>query len=370
MATKKKIKKETPIPLKISKKPLKEIKASAKESKISAKDSDTLFIGIDFGTNHTAISTSDGKKKSILSLIGIPKDAVASRFLQKERLFGDEALKHRAALNMFKPIESGVLKNQRDDLLAAKGLLEYVLGLVDANRKIKKYAIIGVPSQASVLNKKIITEITKDFFDGVMVASEPFCVAYNLGELEHALVVDIGAGTTDICRVHGTLPEPDDQISSNKAGDYVDAELVRLISEEYTNVRVTPEMVKKWKEQSSFVGEPQEEIIVDVPVDSSILKLSITKDMKGACESIIPDILSGISKLIATYDPDFQEDLRNNIWLAGGGSLIRNLDIELEKELEQIDGGKVFKDKDPVFSGADGALKLAQDMPHEFWQVA
>ena len=149
MATKKKIKKETPIPLKISKKPLKEIKASAKESKTSAKDSDTLFIGIDFGTNHTAISTSDGKKKSILSLIGFPKDAVASRFLQKERLFGDEALKHRAALNMFKPIESGVLKNQRDDLLAAKGLLEYVLGLVDANRNIKKYAIIGVPSQAN-----------------------------------------------------------------------------------------------------------------------------------------------------------------------------------------------------------------------------
>ncbi|HMB44743.1 MAG TPA: rod shape-determining protein, partial [Candidatus Methanoperedens sp.] len=233
----------------------------------------------------------------------------------------------------------------------------------------KKYAIIGVPSQASVLNKKIITEITKDFFDGVMVASEPFCVAYNLGELEHSMVVDIGAGTTDICRVHGTLPEPDDQISSNKAGDYIDAELVRLISEEYTNVRVTNEMAKHWKELSSFVGGPEEEIVVDVPVDSSILKLSITKEIKTSCESIIPDIINGISKLISTYDPDFQEKLRNNIWLAGGGSLIRNLDVQLEKELELIDGGKVFKDTDPIFSGANGALKLAQNMPPEFWQT-
>jgi len=93
-------------------------------------------------------------------------------------------------------------------------------------------------------------------------------------------------------------------------------------------------MAKRWKEQSSFVGEPEEEIVVDVPVDSSILKLSITKEIRAACGSIIPDIISGISKLISTYDPDFQEDLRNNIWLAGGGSLIRNLDIELEKELE------------------------------------
>lgn len=334
------------------------------------KENKTLYIGIDLGTNHTAISTSEGKKKSILSVVGIPKDAVASKFLKKERLYGDEALKHRVALNMFKPIESGLLKNQREDLEAAKGLLQYIMGLVDANHNVKKYAIIGVPSQASVLNKKIITEMAKGFFDGVMVASEPFCVAYNLGELEHTLVVDIGAGTTDICRVHGTLPEPDDQISSNKAGDYIDAELVRLISEEYANVRVTNEVAKKWKEHSSFVGEPEEEIVVDIPVDSSILKLSITKEIRNACESIIPDIMSGISKLISTYDPDFQEYLRNNIWLAGGGSLIRNIDVVLGKELELIDGGKVFKDTDPVFSGANGALKLAQDMPPEFWQTA
>lgn len=341
-----------------------------KPSPTGVQESETLYIGIDLGTNHTAISTSDRKKKSILSVVGIPRDAVASKFLKKERLYGDEALKHRVALNMFKPIESGLLKNQREDLDAAKGLLEHAMGLVDAKRNVKKYAIIGVPSQASVLNKKIITEISQDFFDGIMVASEPFCVAYDLGELEHSLIVDIGAGTTDICRVHGTLPEPDDQISSSKAGDFIDAELVKLISEDYTNVRITNEMTKRWKEQSSFVGEPDEQIVVDVPVDSSILKLSITNEMRTACESILPDIISGISNLISTYDPDFQENLRNNIWLAGGGSQIRNLDIVIEKELEIIDGVKVFKDKDPVFSGADGALKLAMDMPPEFWQTA
>lgn len=334
------------------------------------KESKNLFIGIDLGTNHTAITTSDGKKKSILSVVGTPKDAVASKFLKKERLYGDEALKHRVALNLFRPIESGLLKNKREDLEAAKGLIEFVLNSVDAQRDVKKYAIIGVPAQASVLNKKIITEIAGDFFDGIMVASEPFCVAYDLGELEHSLVVDIGAGTTDLCRVHGTLPEPDDQISSNKAGDYIDQELVKLISDEYTSVRVTTEVAKKWKEQSSFVGEPEEEIIVDVPVDSSIIKLSISKEIRNACESIIPDIVNGISKLISTYDPDFQDDLRNNIWLAGGGSKIRNLGVVLEEELELIGGGKVKMVKDPVFGGAEGALKLAMDMPPEFWQIA
>jgi rod shape-determining protein MreB len=334
-----------------------------------AKENKNLFIGIDLGTNHTAISTSDGKKNSILSIVGAPKDAVASKFLKKEHLFGEEALKHRGALNLYRPIESGVLKIQRESIEAAKGLVEYILRSVNADRDVRKYAIIGVPAQASVLNKKIIPEMAKDFFDGIMVASEPFCVAYNLGKLEHSLIVDIGAGTTDLCRVHGTLPNPEDQISSTRAGDFIDREFVKLVTENYTNVRVTQEMARRWKEEYSFVGNPNEEIIVEVPVDASVLKLSITQEMRRACESILPDIVSGISRLISTYDPEFQDELRSNLYIAGGGSQIRNLDTVLEHELELIGGCKVLKAQDPVFGGAAGALKLAMDMPKEFWHT-
>ncbi len=341
----------------------------ASKGSIKNTESRTLFIGVDLGTNHTAISTSDGKKNSIFSVVGTPRDAVASKFLKKEHLFGDEALTHRVALNLFKPIEDGVLKNQPDDIEAAKGLLEHVLQSVDGNREIHKYAIIGVPARASVLSKKTVMDMADEFFDGVMVASEPFCVAYKLGKLEHTLVVDIGAGTTDMCRVHGTLPGVDDQISTNKAGNYIDREFVRLIQDSYTDVRVTLEMARKWKEQYSFVGDIAKEVIVEVPVGASILKLSVTKELKHACESIIPDIVSGISKLISTYDPDFQDILRSNIYLAGGGSQIRNLPEVLEKHMELFGGGKVSIFKDPVYGGADGALKLAMDMPREFWKT-
>ena len=337
------------------------------ESKV--KENKNLFIGIDLGTNHTAISTSDGKKNTILSVVGKPRDAVASKFLKKEFLYGGEALSHRVALNLFKPIENGVLKNQKDDIEAAKGLLEYAMRSVVGQKDNKKYAIIGVPAQASVLNKKILIDMAHEFFDGIMVASEPFCVAYKLGQLEHSLIVDIGAGTTDLCRVHGTLPDPEDQITSSKAGDFIDKEFIKLLSETYTNVSVTQDMARRWKEQHSFVGNTDKEIIVEVPVDSSILKLSITKELKGACESILPDITSGISKLISTYEPDFQDALRNNIWLAGGGSQIRNLSKVLENKLEIIGGGKIQNFKDPVYGGADGALKLAMDMPKEFWHT-
>ena len=334
-----------------------------------AAGSKVMFIGVDLGTNHTAISTSEGKKNSIFSVVGTPKDAVASKFLKKEHLFGEEALTHRVALNLFKPIEDGVLKNQPEEIEAAKGLIEHVLKSVDGNKDLKKFAIIGVPARASVLSKKIVMDMAEEFFDGVMVASEPFCVAYKLGKLEHTLIVDIGAGTTDLFRVHGTLPGSDDQISTNKAGNYIDREFVRLLQDSYTDVRVTLEMARKWKEQYSFVGKIEKNIVVELPVNSSILKLSVAKELKLACESIIPDIISGISKLISTYEPDFQDTLRSNIYLAGGGSQIRNLPEVLEMHLELIGGGKVSIFKDPVYGGADGALKLAMDMPREFWQT-
>ncbi len=95
---------------------------SGKSKSLPAQVNETksLFIGIDLGTNHTAISTSDGKKNSILSVVGTPRDAVASKFLEKERLYGEETLRHRGALNLFRPIEVGVLKIQKEDIEAAK----------------------------------------------------------------------------------------------------------------------------------------------------------------------------------------------------------------------------------------------------------
>jgi len=137
----------------------------------TVKDNKSLYIGVDLGTNHTAISTSDGKKNTILSVVGTPRDAVASKFLKKEHLYGEDALSHRVALNLLKPIENGVMKNQKEDIEAAKGLLEHVMQSIKVQKDIKKYAIIGVPAQASVLNKKIIIDMAHELFDGVMVAS-------------------------------------------------------------------------------------------------------------------------------------------------------------------------------------------------------
>ena len=70
------------------------------------------------------------------------------------------------------------------------------------------YGVVGVPAQATGKNKTAIIEITKDIFDSVMIVSEPFTVAYGMERMSDILVIDIGAGTTDLCRMHGTVPGP------------------------------------------------------------------------------------------------------------------------------------------------------------------
>ncbi len=63
--------------------------------------------------------------------------------------------------------------------------------------------------------------------NAVIIVLEPFAVAYGMGILDQALTVDNGAGTVDLCRLHRTLPEKEDQIALDEAGDYIEEKLSR-----------------------------------------------------------------------------------------------------------------------------------------------
>jgi rod shape-determining protein MreB len=72
--------------------------------------------------------------------------------------------------------------------------------------------------------------------------------------------------------------------------------------------------------------------------------------------------------MIARFDPEFQVRIKNNIVLAGGGSLIRGIAGYLQDALKEYGPCKVTCVSDPLFAGSDGALKLAQDMPEKYWE--
>ena len=61
------------------------------------------------------------------------------------------------------------------------------------------------------------------------------------------LVIDIGAGTTDLCRMHGTMPADDDQISLPIAGDAIDRKLLEIIRKRYPQAQININMCKQIK---------------------------------------------------------------------------------------------------------------------------
>jgi rod shape-determining protein MreB len=126
--------------------------------------------------------------------------------------------------------------------------------------------------------------------------------------------------------------------------------------------------VRAWKEQWSFVGEPKRKVEVTVPVNGKPTTVDITTEIRRACESVLPPIIETMLDLISRVEPEYQEAVRHNIILAGGGSQIPNLAATLEAALAEIGGGRVKAVDDPVFAGSNGSLAIAADAPESDWE--
>ncbi len=337
-----------------------------------------LYIGIDLGTSRTSIAASNGVRETVESVVGYPKDVVARKLLKKEKLFGTEAREKRLSLEFFRPLEKGAIKfsdgtstkeNFEKNLTAMKDLVQHAVGLAKPRKDELVYGVIGAPAQASIKNKKYIVDAAREVLDSVMLCSEPFAVAYGKELLDDVLVIDIGAGTVDLCRMHGTMPEAEDQITLSTAGDWLDEELQGLLKAKAPTADFNVNMVKGIKEKFAFVNEAADAVRVELPVNGKPTLFDVTAEIRQGCKRIIPPIVESLHKLIATFDPEFQSKLRNNVLLAGGGSQIIGLGAAIETEMrEKLGGGRVKTIEEPVYAGANGALKIAHDMPEEYWE--
>jgi rod shape-determining protein MreB and related proteins len=336
-------------------------------------ESEILHVGIDLGTSRSAISASNGERFVVDSFVGWPADMVARKVLKRDVLIGHEAVTNRTMLDLHRPLERGLLKEGSEkDVEAVRELLKHLLRLVGvANGKVESAnvrAVVGVPAAALRTNKQYLRNSMKGIVDSLMIVSEPFAVAYGLNALLHTMIIDIGAGTTDFCVMKGRYPNEEDQRTLTIAGDSLDAQLLKLIEERYPQANVTVFMVREWKEKHSFVGDSPKRLLVTAPVKGVPTQFDITNEMKTACETLLPPTIETMLDLLSRVEPEFQERVRNNIILSGGGGLIRNLPRTLEDALKQVGGGKVTHMQDPVFVGSDGGLALALDAPDSDWE--
>ncbi len=335
--------------------------------------SEIVYIGVDLGTSRTSITTSTGVRETVWSYVGYAEDHVARKALGgRELIYGIEALENRLSVNLVRPLGKGVIKTEgkEGDLArkAVRDLLQHILSLAKIPAGSTIYAVIGAPAEASVDSKAAIVESCAGFVDSVIVCSEPFAVAYGLDFLKDTLVIDIGAGTTDLCRVHGTMPKPEDQRTHFVAGDAIDETLGKLIKKKHPEAQFSVHMIRDIKEQHSSVSRNMDPVRVMLPVAGKPKEFDITDFVYEACYTIVPPTVAALQDLIATYDPEFQAKMRNNILLGGGGSQITGLGRAIEEALREYGGGRVRTVEEPQYAGSNGALKIALDMPEKYWK--
>ncbi|MCU0294238.1 MAG: rod shape-determining protein [Thermoanaerobaculaceae bacterium] len=332
-----------------------------------------LYVGIDLGTSRSAVSASNGQRHVVDSYVGWPVDMVARKILKRSVLVGREALENRSMLDLRRPLERGLLKEGSErDAEAVRQLLKHLLSLVgvedEAKPSARVRAVVGVPAEALRVSKQQLRNVMKGLVDGLLIVSEPFSVAYAVDALLHALIIDIGAGTTDLCVMNGRYPTESDQRTLLNAGDWVDEQLFKLIQAHHPEANFSLFMVREWKEKAAFVGKAKAPVLVTAPIKGKPTQLDITEELRTACEGLVPPVAETMVDLIARVDPEYQEKVRGNVILAGGSSGIAGLDKALQEALKEIGGGRVQAVKDPIFAGCDGGLAIATDADESDWE--
>jgi len=327
--------------------------------------SERLYIGIDLGTFQSTISASNGTNESVLTVVGKPKDPIARNFLKRDTLFGADALKNKLACNLYYPLSAGVAQDDENNLAAAKSFVTHLVEAVDPEEFDEVFGVICSPSHISFVDKSNLVSILRGQVNAIMVVSEPFAVAFGLDEIGGSIVVDIGAGTTDVARIYGTFPSEDDQVTISEAGDWIDNRLLELVAKKFTGAQLTKDMVRKWKEAGSYVGGDEKEQMVELSVDGKKQVVDVGDLIQIACEELVPHLVKTVKGIVAGADPEYQSLLRNNIILSGGGSLIDGLADRVADELADIGDVRVWCADDPMVRVADGALKLSMVMPDD-----
>lgn len=336
-------------------------------------------VGMDLGTFKTSVIASNGNRAVAQSIVGFPKDHIARAALGRDVLFGSEVLDKRLSLDYVRPFQNGGLKyldpaeagvsGELVDLHkdAARLLINHVVSLVAPPKDTPVFGVIGVPSRASIKNKRFIIEAASQAFDAVIVVAEPFAVAYGMNLLVDALVVDIGAGTTDLCPMYGSYPTDEDQMTVPVGGSHVDEEFIRLMKEAYPNIPLSLRMAQQIKEKHGFVGEALEQVCVPLRVGGLPQQVDVTAPLQAACKILVEPVIEAIKSLIGDFDPEFQTSLLGNILLCGGSSQIQGFEKVIRKALEPYGACEVTRSNDCMFAVAAGALRLGMNMPQDHW---
>lgn len=349
-------------------------------------DKKGTFLGIDLGTNTTVVLGTIGNGKefnldfSIPTVIGeTPSDSIMG-FLEPadDVVVGQKALDDADYLNLRYPLRDGVI----NDPDAVRIFFESISRRIAVeNPNLPSYAVIGIPAKTTSEDREAVARSVAGIFENFILAPEPFLAALGYREgskgadenrdvVQNSLIIDIGAGTTDVCVVQGRFPSEKETRSIPFAGDWIDNRLYESLAESYPSFDLDIEDVRAMKEEHAST-QKNLSAVVETILKGRRRTLDISETLSDALTELVDRIVECCIEVIESSPSRMSGELVKNIFVTGGGSQIRYLDSTIQDRLAKY--GFESPSCRSVGAGyaklvAHGAWRYSVAAPRKFWK--
>ena len=324
----------------------------------------TQELGIDLGTANTLIIHNDKVVVDEPSIVAI--DAHSEKLVAIGHQARQMHEKTNPRIKTIRPLKDGVIA----DFEVTEAMLRYFINKVCRNHRfIPPRVVIAVPSGITEVERRAVKESA--IHAGareVLLLQEPMAAAIGVGlpieEPAANMIVDIGGGTTEVAII--SLSGMVFTRSLRVGGDQMDMAIASHLKKTY-NLMIGERMAEDIKIAIGSATALEEELTLDVKGRDTIsgLPRTITISSVEVREALF-DALTAIVELVRQAldrcPPELSADLVDRgIVLAGGGSLIRNLDRKIS-EATQL---PVIIADDPLRAVANGTGAVLQNL--NFW---
>ncbi len=325
-------------------------------------------IAIDLGTANTLIYVKgEGIVANEPSVVAIQKKD--SRGTKNVIAVGKEAKEMigRAPLNIevIRPLRDGVIA----DFEITHKMLKYFIKQAHKKHsviRIHPRIAIGVPYGITEVEKRTVKEAAHSAgAREVFLVEQPMAAAVGanlpVSEPTGNMIVDIGGGTTEVAVI--SLAGIVYSKSIKSAGDRMDESIISHIKKRY-NLAIGERMAEQIKITIGNAFPDAEKEVMEVKgldlVAGVPKTIEINSDeIRDCLEDPVSAIVAAVKMVLENTPPELAADIVDKgIVLAGGGALLKNLDILLR---EQTNLPVIMAD-DPLKSVVLGTGKILEDI--------
>ena len=297
----------------------------------------SVDMGIDLGTCNTLVCVrGEGIVLNEPSVVAVKKGT--NQVLQNGNAVGwvaKEMLgKTPGSIAAIRPLKDGVIS----DFEVTEAMLSYFIRKVKGRTHfIGPRVVISIPSGITAVEKRaVLDSAERAGARRVYLVEEPMAAGIGAGlpvvEATASMIVDIGGGTTEVAIM--SLADIAECASVRVAGDDMDEAIINHMRRTY-NLMIGEQTAERIKIEIGSAAPVGEEASMEVRGRDMISGLPrktvvTSEEIRECLDEPIESIIGAVVRTLERAEPELAADLVDNgIALAGGGGLLKGLDIRL-----------------------------------------